>query len=90
MDREYLRWCSGQPCAVSGELRATSHHLRSFGGPKDDTRIVRLAARFHMHGFGDITVEHGKKVFEATYGISLEAEADKLRARYLEHLATKT
>lgn len=84
VDRKYLDWASTQPCCISGELPATSHHVRSMGSPKDDTRIMRLAARYHMAGFGDCTVEHGKAVFEKAYGVVIEDEVKKLRGRYLE------
>jgi hypothetical protein len=47
-DPAYLSWCSKQPCCVSGELPATTHHVRSWGSPKDDTRVIRLAKRFHI------------------------------------------
>lgn len=83
VDKEYLEWAATQPCCVSGELSVTSHHVRFCGSPKDDTRIIRLAARYHMAGFGNLTIEHGKRNFEEAYGVDIEEEVKRLRGKYL-------
>ncbi len=82
-DGRYLEWCASQPCCVTNELPATTHHVRLFGSPRDDRRVIRLAARLHMHDFGMESIERlGKRQFEARHGIGIEAEIRKLRARY--------
>jgi hypothetical protein len=74
-DPAYLSWCAKQPCCVTGELPATTHHLRSIGSQKDDTRVVRLAKRLHLHDAGPCSIERlGRVVFQLKFGISLEGE----------------
>lgn len=83
VDKLFLRWCSLQPCCITNELPATTHHVRSFGSQKDDTRVVRLVARLHMHEFGMFSIERlGKEKFEEHFGIVLEDEILKLRTKY--------
>src|ERR1700678_3254157 len=79
VDREYLDWCATQPCCVTLELPATTHHIRAFGSPKDDHSVIRLVARLHLHEAGMNSIERlGKEKFEAMHGISLMDEASKL------------
>jgi hypothetical protein len=83
-DPAYLSWCSKQPCCISGELPATTHHVRNFGSPKDDHRVIRLAKRFHLYEAGPDSIERlGKTAFERKHGIGIEAEAVRLLERYL-------
>ncbi len=82
-DKPYLKWCALQPCCVTNELPATTHHVRLFGSPRDDRRVIRLAARLHMHDFGMESIERlGKQAFELRHRIQIEAEIRKLRERY--------
>jgi hypothetical protein len=72
------RWefVKSQPCFVTGERPATVHHVRRFGEPKSDLRIVPLVARLHMRGDeipGQPCVERGKKIFEEFWRVDLEA-----------------
>ena len=73
VDKAYLAWIASLPCLVSGK-RATVHHVRRYGEPKDDRRTVPLAPEYHMIGYGSRTsIEAlGKKKFEARHGIDLE------------------
>jgi hypothetical protein len=80
IDRPYLRWCSKQPCCITGEYPATTHHVREFGSPKNDRRVIRLVARLHFHDAGMLSIERLAKVdFEMTHSVSIEAEIQKLR-----------
>lgn len=84
-DIPYLDWMATQPCCITGEWPATTHHVRKWGSPKDDTRTIRLVARLHMLPCeipGQPCIERGKAQFEKRYGISIEAEIAKARARY--------
>lgn len=82
IDRERMEWAATQPCQITNELPATTHHVRFCGSPKNDTRIIRLVARLHMHGFGNLTIEHGKANFEAAYGRRIEDLVLELQERY--------
>lgn len=86
IDRDYLAWMATQPCCVTGEWPATTHHVRSFGSPKDDRRTIRLVARLHMlvaEVPGQPCIERSKAQFEKRYGIDIETEIAESRARYL-------
>ena len=86
IDRDYLDFMSTQPCCVTGQWDATTHHVRFCGSPKDDTRVIRLVARLHMltaETPGQPCIERlGKAKFEKLYGISIEDEIAKARERY--------
>ncbi len=90
LDPIYLAWVLTQSSIVrthDPKCRGcwiTIHHVRRFGEPKSDLRIVPLWACRHMRGFGDQTVEHGKVVFERLFNVILEDEIIKLRLRYRE------
>lgn len=90
-DRSYLEWMASQPCCVTGEWPATTHHVRSFGSRRDDARTIRLVARLHMLTHekpGQPCIERlGKQKFEERYGISIEAEIVKARERYEQERA---
>lgn len=76
VDKKRWEFVSTQPCFVTGERPATVHHVRRFGEPKSDLRIVPLVARLHMRGDeipGQPCVERGKKIFEEYWGVNLEA-----------------
>ncbi len=86
-DPLYLDWAATEPCCISGERdeSITTHHVRFCGSPKDDTRIIRLAPRFHMktHAGFMPCIEDGKQAFERFYDISIETEIRKLRELYM-------
>lgn len=85
VDKKRLLWAASQPCCVTGEWPATNHHVREFGSPKDDTRIIRLVERLHMIGFaekGIPCVEGGKEEFESYHGIVIEEEILLLQISY--------
>jgi hypothetical protein len=82
-DRKYLAWCSTQPCCVTSELPATTHHIREFGSPKNDHFVIRLVERLHLHDAGMDSIERiGKTEFARKFGINLSFEAVGLYARY--------
>lgn len=82
VDKPRLEWAATQPCQITGQLPATTHHVRFCGSPKSDERIIRLAPELHMHGFGDATIEHGKAQFELAYGRMIEDLIMELKRRY--------
>lgn len=86
IDRAYLAWCATQPCCVTRELPATTHHVRSFGSPKNDHVVIRLVERLHLHDAGMLSIERlGKEAFEAEFGINILAEASRLYNQFLHH-----
>ena len=53
--------------------RITIHHLRRFGEPKSDKRILPLCEGHHLYDFGEFSIERiGKKAFGALFGLDLE------------------
>ncbi len=83
-DKRYLAWCATQPCCVTGEFPATTHHVRSYGSLKNDRRVIRLVERLHLHGAGMESIERlGKRGLEVWHGVSIEDEIAELRERYL-------
>jgi len=87
IDKKRLEWAAKQPCQITGEFPATTHHVRFCGSSRDDTRIIRLVARLHMKSsFGYVSwvpcVEDGKEVFEAYHKVSIDGLVDDLRKRY--------
>lgn len=93
IDKPRMDWAAKQPCCVTGETFAvTTHHVREFGSPRDDTRIIRLAARLHMIGFretGVPCIEDGKEEFESFHAVVIEEEILALQIRYENYLAAK-
>lgn len=86
IDRAYLTWCATQPCCITHEIPATTHHIRFCGSPKNDRVVIRLVERLHLHDAGMLSIERlGKEAFEVEFGIDILTEAAKLRARYLQH-----
>lgn len=86
-DPRYLAFVAAQPCIVTGQSPVTVHHVRRFGSPKDDYRTVPIVAPLHMltnETPGLPCVERGKRRFEETWGVSLEAEIRRLNALYWE------
>lgn len=83
VDTVYLAWIAQQPCLISGR-RATVHHVRRYGEPKDDRRTLPLAPEYHMIQNGPRTsIEAlGKAKFEARYGVNLEASIVRYNQRY--------
>ena len=84
-DRKRLEWAAERPCQVTGEFPATTHHVRSFGSPKDDTRIIRLAPRLHMKTAavpGTPCIEDGKELFEKFHGVNINRMVEDLRDEY--------
>lgn len=84
VDKPRLEWAATQPCQITGEFPATTHHVRFCGSPKDDTRIIRLVARLHMatHAGFRCCIEDGKQIFEETYECNIEDLISQLQARY--------
>src|ERR1700691_3393851 len=74
VDKDYLAWIASQPCMVSGR-RPTVHHVRRFGGYRDDRRTVPLAPEYHLYQHGPKTsIEAlGVEEFERRYNVDLEA-----------------
>ena len=87
-DRGYLSWMASQPCCVTGEWPATTHHVRFCGSPKNDRRTIRLVARLQMLTHekpGRPCIERlGKAKFEARYGINIEALIASYNLAYKE------
>ncbi|MGD0497513.1 MAG: hypothetical protein ABSC23_03655 [Bryobacteraceae bacterium] len=83
VDKAYLAWIAKQPCMISGR-RATVHHVRRFGEPKDDRRTLPLAPEFHQIQAGpESSIEAlGKAKFEDRYGVDIEASIKRYNARY--------
>ncbi len=86
-DEKYLAWIRKQKCCVSHLQSPPSdpieaHHVRKEGhggmGTKpDDSRAVPLCTYLHR-----LYHDWGRKKFEETYGIDLEAEIIKLNKEY--------
>lgn len=92
MDRKRLAWAATQPCCITGEEVATTHHVRNYGSPKDDTRIVRLVARLHLMDSrekGIPCVEEGKEEFESYHAVVLEEEILALQIQYENYMGAK-
>jgi hypothetical protein len=99
IDKAFVAWVRTQPSIVpshdlgctgrewAGACWITVHHVRRFGEPKNDRRVVPIWACRHMIGWGSETVEHGKENFERWHGVSLEAEIERLNRTYSESLA---
>jgi hypothetical protein len=92
-DKPFLAWVRTQSSIVPSHdskckgCRVTAHHVRRYGEPKDDRRAVPLFACRHMHGFGDETVEHSKKNFEARFHVDLEQIILRLNRQYERKVA---
>lgn len=91
IDKLYLAWIHAQPCVISfraahvclGNL--TAHHVRRFGEPKNDRRVLPLCSKGHLHGMSILSIEAlGKRGFESYWGIDIEAEILELNAKYEE------
>ena len=50
----------------------TIHHVRRFGSPKDDHRILPICESGHLHGAGPHSIERGKAQWERWWGIDIE------------------
>ena len=83
VDKDYLAWMAKQPALV-GYGRVTLHHVRRFGEPKDDRRVVPLPAAYHMIGWGSRTAIEalGKDGFQKRFGVDLEAAIVRYNERY--------
>lgn len=53
--------------------RLTIHHVRRYGEPKSDRRILLLCQGHHLHAWSATSIEHGKEQFEQIYGVDIEA-----------------
>ncbi len=74
IDRNRMAWAVQKCCQITGEFPATTHHVREFGSPKDDTKIIRLAAHLHMKTAarpGIPCIEDGKELFEKFHGVTI-------------------
>jgi hypothetical protein len=81
VDLAFLEFVAGFICAVHQEWQHTGecsgpltiHHVREFGSPKNDRRIIRLCSGHHLHGWGRYSIERlGKAAFEGRYGLNIE------------------
>jgi exopolyphosphatase/pppGpp-phosphohydrolase len=89
--REHVRWLG---CAISlfgttehakaheCDSLITIHHIRSYGGPRDDRKILGLCNAGHLHDAGDHSIERGKTQFESWWGFEIEETAQRLRWKY--------
>jgi hypothetical protein len=96
VDLARLEWAATQPCCITGQMpgfgtslldqqhwhAVHTHHVRTNGSPKDDSRIIRLVDSLHLAGYPYSIHELGKWKFEQHWGISIEEEIAKLAARY--------
>jgi hypothetical protein len=60
------------------DLPISIHHVRKYGSPKDDRRILPLCASGHLHDCGPHSIERGKRQFEAWWGLDIEDSASRL------------
>lgn len=60
----------------------TTHHVRDFGSPKDDTKTIRLCGNHHQIQCGPHAIEHGKKQFEENTGLSIAQLVQYYRDQY--------
>jgi len=83
VDKDYLAYMAAQPCMISGR-RATVHHVRRCGEPKNDRRTLPLAPEYHLiqHGPRTSIEALGKAKFEKRYGVDIEASIAKYNERY--------
>jgi len=82
VDRQYTAWLAGLGCLVCGK-RATVHHVRQYGSPKNDTRTLPLCPEHHQIQAGLHSIEAlGKRKFEAMYGVDLETAIRQYNERY--------
>jgi len=86
VDEAYCEWMRDtQPCMVTGRRPVTLHHVRRYGEPKDDRRIVPLIPSLHMLTDeipGLPCVERGKQVFESFWCVNLEASIVRYNLEY--------
>ena len=83
IDKSYLAWIAQQPCMISGKP-ATVHHVRRFGEPKSDHRILPLAPEYHQIQAGHTSIEAlGKRKFEVMYGVNLETRIVQYQQDYM-------
>ena len=91
VDRGFMEACRAGGCLIAGKRHhrclapMTFHHIREFGGPKDDTWGVGLCAAAHLVTFNsrDSIEALGKPKFEEYWGVNLVAEAQKNRVKLL-------
>ncbi len=65
----------------------TTHHVREYGSPKDDTKVIRLCEAHHLHDAGPHAIERGKKQFEQHTGLSIQALVVYYREAYEKSIA---
>jgi len=85
IDRNRLAWAAQKPCQITGEFPATTHHVREFGSPKDDTNIIRLVDYLHMKTAarpGIPCIEDGKELFEKFHGVTIDGLLEELDYEY--------
>src|ERR1700677_3581664 len=85
-DKARREWILTLACAIPDKHeclgRTTGHHVRRFGSPKSDQRLIPLCVKAHLYEAGDDSVEHGKRKFEKRFGVDLEALVVKYEAMY--------
>lgn len=83
IDVDFVRWMHSHPCLIEGKAGhecsgpITFHHVREYGSPLNDRRGLALCAAAHLHDFGPDSIEHGKRQFEAKFGINIKLEIAK-------------
>lgn len=86
IDKARIAWVHTLPCAIAGKhvcvLPITAHHVRNFGSPKDDTRILPLCCAAHFHGVSKDAIEHGKRQFEKRFDVDIEELVAKYQRMY--------
>jgi hypothetical protein len=81
----HLARVAAMPCLVSGKRPVTVHHCTGYADrmgrlPRSHTRVVPLAAEYHLiqHGPRESVEALGHRGFYERYGIDLLAVAERL------------
>jgi hypothetical protein len=61
------------------DTRPTIHHVRRFGSPKDDHRILPICESGHLHDAGPHSIERGKAQWQRWWGIDIEGMVEWYR-----------
>ena len=95
VDKDFLAWMELQPCLVHGygcvapiftmdHTWMTTHHVRKYGSPKNDRRVLRLCAPTHQEtADSKQSIEAlGKEAWQKLHGVDIEAAIADYNARY--------
>lgn len=82
--RDFMRYVRSRGCLLASKHACrgpvTFHHIRKFGGSKDDSHGIALCLNGHLQGFSLQSIEAmGKEKFQAHWGVDIESEALKNR-----------